>query len=218
MDEKNDQIAHRRIVAGREILRNDERNSNSPETAAQRKLKGLVELKLDGRTLVLERHQAAIEKSLELAGCYVVTTDVLKPNMSAQEVHDSYVSLQKVERDFRAMKTGLLEVRPLFLRKESRTRGHVFCCMLALNLSREMERRLQNQFGTTDSNSHAITVPVAVQDRRKNDRDETTTAECQPDQDPSGSGRDPASKDVDRRFRSRKDNNRNQINFLTVNS
>ena len=32
MDEKNDQIALRRIVAGREILRNDERNSNSPET------------------------------------------------------------------------------------------------------------------------------------------------------------------------------------------
>jgi len=32
VDEKNDQIALRRIVAGREILRNDERNSNSPET------------------------------------------------------------------------------------------------------------------------------------------------------------------------------------------
>jgi hypothetical protein len=30
-DEKNDQIALRRIAAGREILRNDERNSNSPE-------------------------------------------------------------------------------------------------------------------------------------------------------------------------------------------
>jgi hypothetical protein len=33
VDEKNDQIALRTIVAGREILRNDERNSNSPETA-----------------------------------------------------------------------------------------------------------------------------------------------------------------------------------------
>jgi hypothetical protein len=30
--------------------------------AERHKLKGLVELKLDGRTLVLERHQAAIEK------------------------------------------------------------------------------------------------------------------------------------------------------------
>jgi len=85
-----------------------------------------------------------------------------EPSMSAQEVHDSYMSLQKVERDFRALKTGLLEVRPVFVRKESRTRGHVFCCLLALKLSREMERRLREKFGTTDSNPHAITLPDAL--------------------------------------------------------
>jgi hypothetical protein len=49
-----------------------------------------------------------------LLDCYVVATDVLNQNMSAQEVHDSYVRLQKVERDFRAMKTGLLEVPPIY--------------------------------------------------------------------------------------------------------
>jgi len=130
--------------------------------AAQHKLNALVELKLEGRMLMLVRQEAAIATSLELAGCYVVTTDVLPESMSTQEVHDSYVSLQKVERDFRAMKTGLLEVRPLFVRKESRTRGHVFCCMLALKLSREMERRLREQFGTTDSNPHAITLRDAL--------------------------------------------------------
>src|ERR1700751_3104138 len=32
MDKKNDQIAHRRIVAGREILRKYGRNNNSPTT------------------------------------------------------------------------------------------------------------------------------------------------------------------------------------------
>ena len=92
----------------------------------------------------------------------MVTTDVLPESMNTKEVHDSYVSLQKVERDFRAMKTGLLEVRPLFVRKESRTRGHVFCCMLALKLSREMEQRLQKHFGTTDSDPHAITLRDAL--------------------------------------------------------
>jgi hypothetical protein len=70
--------------------------------------------------------------------------------------------LQKVERDFRAMKTGLLEVRPVFVRKESRTRGHIFACMLALKVSREMERRLQAAFGTTDSNPHTVTLPDAL--------------------------------------------------------
>ena len=32
MDKKNDQVAHRRIVAGREILRKYGRNNNSPAT------------------------------------------------------------------------------------------------------------------------------------------------------------------------------------------
>jgi plasmid stabilization system protein ParE len=129
---------------------------------ARHKLSGLVDLRLEGRTMVLEHNPAALERALELAGCYVVVTDVPKQNLSGQEVHDSYVSLQKVERDFRQMKTGLLEVRPVFVRKESRTRGHVFCCLLALKLSREMERRLQAAFGTTDADPHAITLTDAL--------------------------------------------------------
>jgi len=48
------------------------------------------------------------------------------------------------------------------VRKESRTRGHVFCCLLALKLSREMEQRLQKHFGTTDSDPHAITLRDAL--------------------------------------------------------
>jgi transposase len=126
------------------------------------KLAGLVEVRLEDRLLSLVRNEAAIERALELAGCYVVVSDVSKDRMSGQEIHDSYVGLQKVERDFRAMKTGLLEVRPVFVRKESRTRGHVFACMLALKISREMEKRLQAVFGTTDSNPHTVTLPDAL--------------------------------------------------------
>ncbi len=72
------------------------------------------------------------------------------------------VALQKLERDFRTMKTGLLEIRPLFVRKESRTRGHVFCCLLALKLQRELERRLAAAFGTTNEDSKAVTVSDAL--------------------------------------------------------
>ncbi len=129
---------------------------------ARHKLTGLVELRLEGRTVVLERNEAAIERAMELAGCYVVVTDVPKDHIGSQAAHDSYVSLQKVERDFRQLKTGLLEVRPVFVRKESRTRGHVFCCMLALKISREMERRLQAVFGTTEQDRHTVTLPDAL--------------------------------------------------------
>jgi len=165
-----DKLAH----LSRKIAQRNEQVEKSPRCqpeagprnlqvwGARHKLTGLVELRLQGRTMVLERNQAAIDRRMELAGCYVVVTDVPKHNLSGQEVHDSYVSLEKVERDFRQMKTGLLEVRPVFVRKESRTRGHVFCCLLALKLSREMERRLQIAFGTTDANPHAVTLGDAM--------------------------------------------------------
>ena len=126
------------------------------------KLTGLVEIRLEGRELKLERKEEAMQRSLDLAGCYVVTTDVPRSDLSAQQVHDSYVWLEKVERDFRTLKTGLLEVRPVWVRKENRTRGHVFCCMLALKVSREMERRLRAVFGTTDTRADAITLPDAL--------------------------------------------------------
>jgi len=129
---------------------------------SRHKLTGLVELRLEGRAIVLQRNETAMERTLELAGCYVVVSDVPKERMSSQAVHDSYVGLQKVERDFRTLKTGLLEVRPVFVRKESRTRGHVFSCMLALKLVRELERRLQAVFGTTDTDPHAVTLPDAL--------------------------------------------------------
>ena len=125
-------------------------------------LTNLVEVRLEGQVVRVVKDQNAIERSMELAGCYGVASDVPKEKMTAQQVHDSYVGLQKVERDIRSIKTGLLEVRPIFVRKESRTRGHVLACMLALKISREMERRLKAVFGTTDSNPHAITLPDAL--------------------------------------------------------
>ena len=50
---------------------------------ARHKLTGQVELRLEGRAIVLERQQAAIDQALQLAGCYVVVTDVPKERMNA---------------------------------------------------------------------------------------------------------------------------------------
>ncbi len=125
---------------------------------SRHKLDGIVQLRLEGRQIIEIVDPQAEQRALDLAGCYVIVTDVSKDQLAAQAVHDSYVSLQKVERDFRTMKTGMLEVRPVFVRKDSRTRGHVLCCMLALKLYRELEHRLAAAFGTTDKDPHAVTV------------------------------------------------------------
>jgi transposase len=126
------------------------------------KLTNIVELKLEERKIVESVNEEAKKKSLELAGCYVLVSDVGKEKLTTEQIHDSYMALQKVERDFRTMKTGLLEIRPVFVRKESRTRGHVFCSMLALKLQREVERRLAAVFGTTDADRYAVTVRDAM--------------------------------------------------------
>ena len=137
---------------------------------SQHKLTKIVELKLEKRKIVESVNEVAKSKSLEFAGCYVLVSDVGKDKLTTEQIHDSYMALQKVERDFRTMKTGLLEIRPVFVRKESRTRGHVFCSMLALKLQREVERRLAAVFGTTgarvestfDADHYAVTVPDAL--------------------------------------------------------
>jgi len=129
---------------------------------SRHKLDGIVRLHLEDRQIVETVDPQAEQRALELAGCYVIVSDVSKDQLTAQAVHDSYVALQKVERDFRTMKTGLLQVRPVFVRKDSRTRGHVLCCMLALKLQRELERRLAAVFGTTDQDPHGITVSDAL--------------------------------------------------------
>jgi transposase len=130
--------------------------------AQRHKLEELIQLRLEGGQVVLKRQEQAIARHLELAGCYVITTDVAGAEMDSQQVHDSYMALQRVERDFRAMKTGALEVRPVFVQKASRTKGHVFCCMLALKLVRQIEQRLRAAFGTTGDNPYVVMLPDAL--------------------------------------------------------
>jgi hypothetical protein len=60
------------------------------------------------------------------------------------------------------MKTGLLEMRPIFVRKARRTRAHVLVTMLALQGVREMRRALIAAFSTTDDDKMAVTVPDAL--------------------------------------------------------
>ena len=106
------------------------------------RLTGWVSVRLEGRELMWQEDQAAREAEAQLDGCYVVESDLPATAATTQQVHDRYVSLTAVERDFRTLKTGLLEIRPVFLRKEGRTRGHALVSLLALKLARELDRRM----------------------------------------------------------------------------
>lgn len=109
---------------------------------ARYRLQAWVKVELAGRQVVWTEDSAAREQQAQLDGCYVIESDLPKEVASTQQVHDRYLDLTQVERDFRTLKTGLLELRPIFLRKEGRTRGHAVVCLLALKLARELDRRL----------------------------------------------------------------------------
>jgi hypothetical protein len=95
-------------------------------------------------------------------GCDVLETDVPQTVLEAQAVHDHYRDVHEVEQAFRTMKTGLLEVRPIFVRKAPRTRAHVLVTMFALQVVREIRRALVTAFGTTDDHKMAGTVDDAL--------------------------------------------------------
>jgi transposase len=126
------------------------------------KLHKIVALSLDERQITLTIDPAAQEQALQLAGCYVLETDVPAEVLNTQSAHDRYKDLARVEQDIRTLKTGLLEVRPIFVRKAARTRGHVFVCLLALKRSREVQQRLTAAFGTTKDAPHGVTLQEAL--------------------------------------------------------
>jgi transposase len=115
----------------------------------------------EGR-LIATLDTAAQAAATVLDGCYVLETDVPQSALDASTVHDRYRDLHEVEQDFRTMKTGLLEVRPIFVRKAPRTRAHVLVTMLAVKVVREMRRALVAAFGTTDDDKMAVTVEDAL--------------------------------------------------------
>jgi len=126
------------------------------------KLDTFVQVSLDEGQLTATLDTTAQAEAAQLEGCYVLETDVPQPALDAQAVHDRYRDLHEVEQDFRTMKTGLLEVRPIFVRKARRTRAHVFVTMLALTVVREMRWGLVAAFGTTDDDKMAVTVEDAL--------------------------------------------------------
>ena len=117
-------------------------------TVAQRKLEQkweklilpAVEVKMDDRTLSLSKDAREWNDAAKLDGCYCLKTDLTEKQVSKEIVHERYKSLSLVEWAFRSSKTVELEARPVYVRLESRTRGHLFVVMLAYLLVQELAK------------------------------------------------------------------------------
>jgi len=117
------------------------------QTVAERKvLSKCKQLKIDewtvvsaeGRTITVGEQAEQLQEVEKLDGCYVLQTDLPADKASKEVVHDRYKDLALVEWAFRTSKTVQLEMRPVNVRLESRTRGHAFVVMMAYCIVKEL--------------------------------------------------------------------------------
>lgn len=94
-------------------------------------------------SLIIDKEQK--EKIAILDGCYAIKTELKKDDVLTETIHQRYKYLTLVEQGFRTMKTAFLETRPIFVRKEKRTRGHVFVVMLAYIIIHELQKLWANE-------------------------------------------------------------------------
>ena len=97
-------------------------------------------VQVDKGCLRLVVDETKLAEVSRLDGCYVIKTDLPQEAADTKTVHDRYKDLAVVEWAFRTSKTAHLEVRPVYVRKEENTRGHVLVVMLAYLVTRELRR------------------------------------------------------------------------------
>jgi len=103
-------------------------------------LNAFVKVTASDRHINVEVNTAYMDYVAELDGCYVIKTDLPAQVADKELIHARYKDLAMVETAFRTCKTNHLEVRPVFVRTEANTRGHVLVVMLSYLIIRALKR------------------------------------------------------------------------------
>ncbi len=134
IEERNAYLQHHR----RATLKAAQRKIETK--ARQLRIDTWVTISSEGRTLSVSKDPAALEKISKLDGCYVLKTDLCAEMASKELIHQRYKDLAQVEWAFRTSKSTHLEIRPLYLRLATRTRGHALVVMLAYRIVNALSR------------------------------------------------------------------------------
>jgi hypothetical protein len=122
-----------------------------------------VELTIEERAITLTINEGAQTEAAKLDGCYVLKTDLTPQQANKETVHDRYKDLASVEQAFRTCKTAHLEVRPIFVRREARTRAHAFVVMLAYQIIQYLTTCWSPLDITVEEGLHALTTLCLVE-------------------------------------------------------
>ncbi len=122
-----------------------------------------VELTVAERAMTLTIKEDAQTAAAKLDGCSVLKTDLTPAQAPKERGHDRYKDLASVAQAFRSCKTVHLEVRPIFLRLEARTRAHAFVVMLAYQIIRYLASCWSAFDVTVEEGLHALTTLCLVE-------------------------------------------------------
>lgn len=163
-----------------QVAKQNQYLTDHPRANAQRALQKLVakaeklrladwvELTVEERSITLAINEDAQTEAAKLDGCYVLKTDLTPQQANKEIVHDRYQDLASVEQAFRTCKTAHLEVRPIFLRREARTRAHAFVVMLAYQIIQYLTACWSPLDITVEEGLHALTTLCLVEVSSKN--------------------------------------------------
>ena len=118
---------------------------------------------IENRVITVVTDAEALAAESKLDGCYAIKTDLSKEMASKETVHTRYKDLTHVEMAFRTSKTVELEMRPINVRLESRTRGHVFVVMLAYKIVQELAKRWRAIDLTVDEGIKELSTLCAIE-------------------------------------------------------
>jgi hypothetical protein len=110
--------------------------------------------------LAWRRDQPAIDAEAAVDGIYIIRTPVPAAELDAPAAVAAYKNLAFAERDFRHLKAGDLDLRPIHHWLDGRVRTHVLICMLAAYLTWHLRAALA-PLTYTDEQPPARTNPAA---------------------------------------------------------
>jgi len=106
----------------------------------KRKMARHIMLDIGQQQITWQRDQASIDTEALTDGIYVIRTPVPAETLDAPRAVAACKGLAALERDFRSIKAGDLDLRPIWHRLEDRVKAHVLICMLACYLTWHLRR------------------------------------------------------------------------------
>lgn len=109
------------------------------------------------RIISISADDETLAEESKLDGCYAIKTDLASKDINKEDVHARYRDLAMVESAFRTVKSDL-DIRPIYVRTEESTRGHVLVVMLSYMIIREIDKAWSHLYLTVEEGLRSLST------------------------------------------------------------